>query len=215
MRINVFVARATGLSRRAADKAVETGRVNIGGRRAVTGQQLVETDQVKLDGQLIKLPSKTMTALLNKPAGYVVSRDGQGSQTVYDLLPNELHHLKPVGRLDKDSSGLLILTDDGQLANRLTHPSFQKEKIYEITLNKNLSSADEVAIKKGIMLNDGLSSLKLTGKGRKWTASMREGRNRQIRRTFEAIGYRVVDLHRSGFGDFNLENLAPGKYRLL
>ena len=112
MRVNKFIAGATGLSRRAADKAIEEGRVLVNGSRPSTGQDVTEADEVLLDGAKLGAPKPAQTILLNKPAGYVVSRDGQGSQTVYDLLPPGLQHLKPVGRLDKYSSGLLVLTND-------------------------------------------------------------------------------------------------------
>src|SRR5438874_1726673 len=105
MRINKFVAQTTGLSRRTVDTAIEEGRVSVNSLPASAGQQIATSDVVTLDGRPITPVVKTLTLILNKPVGYVVSRDGQGSQTVYDLLPPEYHSLKPVGRLDKDSSG--------------------------------------------------------------------------------------------------------------
>lgn len=138
MRINKYLALATGISRRAADAALGEFRVGINGKTAKIGTEVTESDVVTLDGRILSLPISKVTIMLNKPAGYVVSRDGQGSDTIYDLLPVEHDRLKPVGRLDKDSSGLLLLTNDGDLANQLTHPSYQKRKIYEITLDKPL-----------------------------------------------------------------------------
>ena len=138
MRINKFIAQATGLSRRAADTAIGEGRVLVNGQKPSAGQDVSTNDAVLMDGKRITAPNQAQTIILNKPVGYVVSRDGQGSQTIYDLLPPELHQLKPVGRLDKDSSGLLLLTNDGQLAQELTHPRYQKTKIYEIRLDKPL-----------------------------------------------------------------------------
>src|SRR3990167_9874353 len=134
MRINKYVALATGMSRRAADAVIELGKITVNGQPATAGQQISSEDKVALDGKNINTSSKIQTIILNKPVGYVCSRDGQGSKTIYDLLPAELHNLKPVGRLDKDSSGLLLLTNDGELAHKLTHPSFQKEKVYEVEL---------------------------------------------------------------------------------
>src|SRR4029079_9435972 len=113
MRINKFIALHSALSRRAADTAIEQGRVTVNGQTPSTGQDVTESDTVRLDGQSLKLNTAITTIMLNKPAGYVVSRQGQGSKTVYDLLPPELHKLKAVGRLDKNSSGLLLLTNDG------------------------------------------------------------------------------------------------------
>lgn len=215
MRINKHIAQSTGMSRRAADAAIEAGRVLVNGDRPSPGHQLIETDIVLLDGVRIGGPLKTQTIMLNKPTGYVVSRDGQGSQTVYDLLPEELHHLKPVGRLDKHSSGLLLLTNDGQLAQELTHPSRQKVKLYEIALNQPLAPLHRQMISdKGIMLDDGLSKLQLErfmeGNDARWIVTMHEGRNRQIRRTFESLGYTVTHLHRTQFGSYKLGSLRPG-----
>lgn len=150
--------------------------------------------------------------MLNKPAGYVCSRDGQGSRTVYDLLPPEMRALKPVGRLDKDSSGLLLLTNDGDLANNLTHPRYNKEKTYVVELHEPLSEPDRRKIGQGVKLEDGISKLQIKNPaGKSFTVVMSEGRNRQIRRTFEALGYTVTKLHRTKFGPYALENLGPGK----
>ncbi|HSX44613.1 MAG TPA: pseudouridine synthase [Candidatus Saccharimonadales bacterium] len=210
MRINQYVAKASGLSRRAADKAIESGQVLVNGRLAETGYNVQNDDVVTFNYQPLKL-KPTLTIIFNKPIGYICSRNGQGSQTIYDLLPAKYHNLKPVGRLDKDSSGLLVLTNDGELANQLTHPSFQKEKIYEVKLNKTLTTGDQTQIFEGVKLHDGLSSLRLQGVDKNWKVTMSEGRNRQIRRTFDALGYTVVKLHRIKFGDYQLRSLAKGK----
>src|SRR5256885_16513224 len=113
MRINKFVAVASGLSRRAADAAIAAGRVRVHGQPATAGQDLAEPDAVTPDGQPLTTPAAFTTILLNKPAGFVVSRSGQGARTIYELLPPKLHQLKPIGRLDKNSSGLLLLTNNG------------------------------------------------------------------------------------------------------
>jgi 23S rRNA pseudouridine2605 synthase len=217
MRLNKYIALGTGLSRRAADAAIVAGRVTINGQTADTGRQVTAGDVVTLDGRAIALIVKTLTLMLHKPTGYVVSRNGQGSKTIYDLLPEEYHSLKPVGRLDKDSSGLLLLTNDGELAHRLTHPSFRKLKIYELTLNKALEPLHQQMISgQGVPLDDGPSKLhleKLNNLRTDWRITMHEGRNRQIRRTFEALDYRVAKLHRIQFGDYRLD-LKPGSYTL-
>lgn len=215
MRINAYVARASGLSRRAADHAIDDGRVLINGRAAELGQTIATGDTVTLDGKLLRPPIATTTIMLNKPAGYVCSRQGQGSQTIYDLLPQRYHRLKPVGRLDKDSSGLLLLTDDGALANRLTHPRYGKTKIYAVVLDKSLAPADEKQIGDGVNLDDGISKLQLVrSSDSTLTVSLSEGRNRQIRRTFAALGYTVTSLHRVQFGDYRLDDLPVREYRL-
>lgn len=218
MRINKFVALATGMSRRAADAVITEGRVAIDGQPAQPASQVADGQQVTLDGKLLAATTRLQTILLNKPVGYVVSRDGQGSKTIYDLLPPELHNLKPIGRLDKDSSGLLLLTNDGQLAQQLTHPSYQKLKVYEVTLNKSLQPLHRQMISDfGLQLEDGPSKLGLErlqdGDETAWRVTMHEGRNRQIRRTFEALGYTVAALHRTHFGNVSLLDLPSGGYR--
>jgi 23S rRNA pseudouridine2605 synthase len=219
MRINKFVAQATGLSRRVADAAIAKGRVGVNGKPAANGHEVHPNDVVTLGGRRLALATFT-TIMLNKPVGYVCSRNGQGSKTIYDLLPPDLHHLKPVGRLDKDSSGLLLLTNNGDLANRLTHPSFQKQKIYEIKLDKSLTPADLAKINQGVRLDDGISHLILEatrGSSKSLTPTykirMAEGKNRQIRRTLKALGYTVISLHRTQFGPYTLTNIAIGKFR--
>jgi len=216
MRLNKYVALATGMSRRAADTAIEAGRVGINGKPAKVGQAVEEADQVSLDNRVITPPVNTTLVMLNKPVGYVCSRDGQGNKTVYDLLPENLHHLKPVGRLDKDSSGLILLTDDGQFAYEMTHPKFEKIKKYKIALNNDLAHADfDKITKSGVTLDDGLSKFSLdsiNSQPKEWKVEMREGRNRQIRRTFEALGYNVVKLHRTHLGPYELRTLTPGKF---
>ena len=211
MRLNQYIAQATGLSRRAADRAIANGQVKVNGITANVGTTLSQDDLVTLDNKPLK-PSEVITILFNKPSGFVCSRNGQGSSTIYDLLPNNLRNLKPVGRLDKDSSGLILLTNNGQLANELTHPKYQKVKAYEVVLDKELNANDQQQIEKGISLADGLSSLKLTGKGKNWQVEMSEGRNRQIRRTFEARGYSVVRLHRTKFGNYALDDVKLGSW---
>lgn len=213
MRINKFLARATGLSRRAADAAIQAGRVQVNGQIAKLGDPISESDTVQLDGTTLARQTDSLTIMLNKPSGYVCSRDGQGSRTIYDLLPAEYRHLKPVGRLDKDSSGLLLLTSDGDLANQLTHPRYGKSKRYQVVLDKPLEANDQVAIEQGVQLEDGPSQLALQGQGTDWQVTMSEGRNRQIRRTFTACGYTVTNLHRTDFGPYRLSpELTAGEW---
>lgn len=217
MRLNQFIALSTGVSRRQADSLIQAGRVHINGKPAQYGQPFSATDTITLDGRVLEAPQQTTTIILNKPVGYVCSRDGQGARTIYDLLPAELHTLKPVGRLDKDSSGLLLLTNDGKLANELTHPRYAKTKRYTVRLDKHLEDADCIHISQaGVNLDDGPSQLELQplgDNGKKWEVVMQEGRNRQIRRTFAALGYTVTELHRTEFGTYELGDMNPGQYR--
>ncbi len=218
VRLNKFIASSTGLSRRAADAAIQDGRVRVNNLLPEAGQQVQDTDAVTLDGKTLSAPQSHQTIMLNKPVGYIVSRDGQGGRTIYDIIPLELHRLKPVGRLDKHSSGLLLMTDDGDLAAELTHPKHHKVKIYEIVLNKPLAPLHRQMIADfGIQLEDGTSILGLErledGNETRWKVTMHEGRNRQIRRTFQALGYDVRRLHRTHFGPYILpKSLDPGKY---
>jgi len=217
MRINKFIALCTGLSRRTADALILKGGVLVNGKPPTSGQDITDADTVTLGGKPLQAPAARQTILFNKPVGYVVSRDGQGSRTIYDILPKELHTLKPVGRLDKDSSGLLLLTNDGQLAQELTHPSNQKIKVYEIELDKPLQPLHRQMVSdNGLQLSDGLSRLELERiherNDKAWRIRMHEGRNRQIRRTFAALGYMVVRLHRTHFGAYSLGAVQPGEY---
>jgi 23S rRNA pseudouridine2605 synthase len=217
MRINKFVALASQLSRRQADAAIAEGRVAVNGQKALTGQEVADVDSVTLDNRPIT-PAVKATIMLNKPVGYVCSREGQGSKTIYELLPPEYHHLNPVGRLDKDSSGLLLMTNDGDLAQELTHPSQQKQKVYEITLDKPLAPLHSQMIQDhGVQLDDGNSRFEVErisdGNDSRWQVTMHEGRNRQIRRTFESLGYTVTALHRSQFGSFMLGSLTVGHWQ--
>lgn len=213
MRINKYVARATGLSRRVADRLADSGQILVNGRPIKPGQEILSKDIVELDGKKLHLP-ETVTILFHKPVGYVCSRDGQGARTIYEILPEEYRQLKSIGRLDKDSSGLLLLTNDGDLTQKLTHPSYQKTKIYDVKLDKTLTTEDKLKIELGINLDDGVSKLGLIGDDKSWTVKMYEGRNRQIRRTFAALGYQVVNLHRTHFGDYQLGQLKTGQFKL-
>lgn len=213
MRLNKYLAQATGMSRRQADAAVAQQRVRINNHLAVMGQTVGPDDQVYLDNHAVKLPEQAITVMLNKPVGYVCSRDGQGSPTVYDLLPAKYHSLKPVGRLDKDSSGLLLLTNDGKLAHQLSHPSFQKQKVYAVELDKQLSPTAADQIEQGVKVENYTSQMHLDKtSGKSCQVTIHTGKNRQIRKTFAALGYRVVKLHRTKFGPYELSVLSAGQF---
>lgn len=220
-RLNKFIALHLGISRREADERIEKGRVIINGKPAILGQRAEEGQTITVDGKPLQATAQLQYLLLNKPVGYVSSRRAQGdTPTLYSLLPKEYHPLKPVGRLDKDSSGLILLTNDGDFAFRMTHPKFQKVKVYEVSLNKQLEPLHQQMIADfGVMLPDGRSQLGLTRAHdtdrRHWTITMSEGRNRQIRRTFAALGYEVKKLHRINFGNYALGDIKSGDYTLV
>lgn len=212
MRLNQYLAKHTELSRRSADAAIADGRVMVNGKIPEVGQQFDESDVVVLDGQPLK-QLKTTTIMLNKPVKTICSKIQQGNvQTVYSLLPPELQHLTYVGRLDKDTSGLLIMSNDGDLIQAVTHPSHKVDKIYEAQLPRPLRDQDLRQLQAGVELEDGISKLEVSGKGRNWVIKIHEGRNRQIRRTFEKLGYELDRLHRSKVGKLTLGSLKPGEY---
>lgn len=216
-RLNKFIAHTAGLSRREADAAIEQGRVIVNGIKASLGSQVGPDDVVLLDNTQLAGGHTYTYIQLHKPVGYVCSRRAQGDNpTIYDLLPAALHHLKPVGRLDKDSSGLLLLTDDGDLAHQMTHPKFYKSKKYDVTIDSALAPLHQQMINDyGVQLEDGPSKLqleKVTDDATKWHVTMHEGRNRQIRRTFASLGYTVTQLHRTQFGSYSLGDLPAGSY---
>ena len=213
MRLNQYLAKHTELSRRSADAAIADGRVIVNGKPPEIGQQFNESDVVELDGVPLK-KLKTTTIMLNKPIKTICSKIQQGTvATVYSLLPEDLQHLTYVGRLDKDTSGLLIMSNDGDLIQAVTHPSHQVIKQYEAQLPRTLRPQDLQALQAGVELEDGLSKLELSGKGRDWVIKIHEGRNRQIRRTFEKLGYELDRLHRSKVGKLTLGTLKTGDYK--
>jgi len=221
MRINKWLALHTELSRRKADEAVANGRVRINSVVAKIGDSIKDGDKLSLDGKDIVSTESYTTIMLNKPIGIVCSSVGQGSKTIYDIIPTKYHHLKSVGRLDKYTSGLLLMTNDGTLLNDLTHPSKNKEKIYFVELHKPLTESAQTHLKRGVDIDDERQSyLRVSAKfdvesDAVYTVKINEGRNRQIRRTFDAIGYDVIRLHRSEFADYKLGLLKPGEIKLL
>jgi 23S rRNA pseudouridine2605 synthase len=215
MRLNRFIAGASGLSRRAADEAIAAGRVVVNERPGSLGQTVETGDRVELDGKVLVLPEHHTYVIYHKPIGFITSRQQQGdTPTIYENLPVELQRLQSVGRLDKDTSGLLVLTDDGDYAHEQTHPSFEKEKRYEVQLSKPLSEDDANHLRNGVALKDGPSRLGIEMvDGKDVVVKISEGRNRQIRRSFDALGYNVIGLHRTDFGELTLGKLKPGEWR--
>ena len=219
VRLNKYLAHSFGISRREADHAIEQGRARVNGRTVQLGKIIQPArDTVTLDNDTADVKPKRYTyLLLNKPVGYVCSRKQQGdAPTIYTLLPRQHHHLKVAGQLDKDSCGLVLLTDDGDTIFKLTHPKFAKEKVYHVGLNKPLKLSDKKKIEAGIELDDGVSTLKIQVIKSKmpnmYKITMTEGRNRQIRRTFKALGYTVTHLERTGFGRYRLSQLQDKPY---
>lgn len=217
-RLNKHLALELGVSRREADTLIEKGKVAINGNLATLGARFNDNDTITINGKLLEPTAKHTYLLFNKPIGYVSSRRAQGdNETIYALLPKKYHALKPVGRLDKDSSGLIMLTNDGDFAFRMTHPKFYKTKVYDVKLDRDLEPLHQQMISDyGVQLEDGVSKFLLerqTDESRKeWQVTMHEGRNRQIRRTFAALGYTVTKLHRITFGPYSLGDIKPGAF---
>ena len=219
-RLNKFLALQLGISRRQADELIEKGRISINGKTAQLGERFKAGDKIKLGEKIIsKTHEEKKYVIFNKPRGYVCSRKKQGeNETIYAILPKEFSVLKPVGRLDKYSSGILLLTNDGDFAFQMTHPKFRKVKEYLISLDTPLQPIHQQMIADfGINLPDGKSQLgleRLDDSRKNWKVIMSEGRNRQIRRTFSAIGYKVEELHRTVFGSYILpKDLNFGDFR--
>lgn len=213
IRLNKFLAERIGVSRREADDLIAAGKVKINSKTAQLGARLDKNDKVWYNGSIIPFQTEYLYIAMHKPVGYVCSRRAQGNApTIYNLLPEEYRKLKTVGRLDKDSSGLILLTNDGDFAFQHTHPKFKKEKIYEVELNKPLEPLHQQMISDyGVMLDDGPSRFLVIRDNNIYIVKLSEGRNRQIRRTFAALGYRVTKLHRTTFGIYKLSGLKPGE----
>ena len=218
MRINLFLAKALGISRRSADSYLEKEKIRVNGELASAGQQVdPEKDEITLDNRTLHLndPNKTTIALY-KPRKCVTTRkDPQKRRTVIDLLPQELKKLKPIGRLDYDSEGLLLLSDDGELIYRMTHPKFEKEKEYVMELQYDISDELIEDFKKGIMLTEGLARADRVEKlaDKKISVTLHQGYNRQLRRMAELCGNEVTRLKRIRMGDIELGDLKPGEWR--
>ena len=218
VRLNKFLAERLGLSRREADDLIFAGKILVNQKPAVLGARIDKNDKVCYNKKIVPFEADFFYLAMNKPVGYVCSRRAQGdTPTLYKLLPQKYHKLKTVGRLDKDSSGLILLTNDGNFAFQMTHPKFHKEKIYEVTLDRPLEPLHQQMISDyGVMLDDGPSKFTIVRKTQStYIVTLSEGRNRQIRRTFAALGYRVTSLHRTQFGKYQLSGLEPGKYVII
>lgn len=217
-RLQKVLARAGFGSRRACEEMIEDGRVVVNGDVAILGRRVnVEGDEVSVDGVLIGVRPGMVYYLLNKPAGVVTTaQDPQGRPTVVGLVPDE-PRVFPVGRLDMETEGLLLLTNDGSLAHRLTHPSFGVEKEYMAKVSGEPTRGDLRRLREGVDLEDGMTAparvavlapdlLRIT---------IHEGRNRQVRRMCDAIGHGVVRLVRTRVGPLADRSLSPGQWREL
>ena len=219
LRLNKFLAERLGVSRREADELIDSKKILIDGQLAKLGARVNKSNKVCYNNKTVPFETEFSYLAFHKPVGFLCSRRSQGAPTIYELLPKKFSHLKSVGRLDKDSSGLILLTNDGDFAFSMTHPKFRKTKVYEVTLNKPLEPLHQQMITDyGIEIGDGLSRFKVIRvepETAQYLVFLTEGRNRQIRRTFAALGYTVTKLHRTQFGKYELGNLKPGEYVII
>ncbi|NLD35916.1 MAG: rRNA pseudouridine synthase [Desulfatiglans sp.] len=223
-RINRILSLSGVTSRRKADELIKSGRVSINGKKifelgtkAVWGK-----DSIRVDGKEISGPQSRVYVMLNKPFGYITSmNDPQDRPVVTDLIEDIPERLYPVGRLDFDSIGLLILTNDGDFAYRLTHPKYHVARTYKVTIEGGISEDTMDRLKNGIQLEDGFSGtskaalISQSGSRSVIRMTVTRGRNRMVRRMVEAVGCKVIQLMRTGFGELELGNLKIGKYRIL
>ena len=216
MRLNAYLARAGVASRRGADELIKAGRVTVNGEPGRLNTFVAGRDRVEVDGERVT-PQGLTYVLLHKPAATVTTaHDPQGRRTVVDLV-DVPERVVPVGRLDADTTGALLLTNDGPLAHRLAHPRYGVEKVYEAEVEGRPGSETIRALADGIELEDGLTA---PAKARRLGPSrielvLHEGRNRQVRRMLEAVGHPVRSLRRTAYAGLTLEGLEPGQWREL
>jgi 23S rRNA pseudouridine2605 synthase len=216
MRLNAWLARAGVASRRKADELIKDGRVTVNGEVGQLNTFIGAKDEVSLDGRPLA-KQRLAYVLLHKPAGVVTTAsDPQGRRTVVDLVEHS-SRVVPVGRLDADTTGALLLTNDGELSHRLAHPKYEVDKVYEVETWTQPSDADLERLRTGVELDDGPTSPADVRRlsGARIELTIHEGRNRQVKRMFEAVGHRVRSLHRSRYGPLTLGGLEPGRWREL
>ena len=222
MRINRYLAECGVASRRSSDKLIDENKVKINGKIAKLGDEVEIGDTVTVDNQTVKPVRKFDYYIMNKPKGYICSvKDEKGRKTVMDLLPNNQKRLFPVGRLDYDSEGLLIITNDGELTNRLTHPRNEIPKTYLVKISGNITEDQLNQLRSGVII-DGVRTKKCNLKivetlktSTKLHITITEGRNRQVRKMFEVIGKDVDLLKRIKIGELSLRGLDRGEVRSL
>ena len=216
MRLNAYLARAGVASRRRSDELIKAGRVTVNGEPGQLNTFVARRDRVELDGAPVELQPLTYV-LLHKPAGAVTTAsDPQGRRTVVDLVEHE-SRVVPVGRLDADTTGAILLTNDGELAHRLAHPRYEVEKVYEAEVEGEPSEETLERLRAGIELDDGPTAPAQAQLLERGTVelSIHEGRKHQVKRMLAAVGHPVTRLHRSRYAGLTLEGLEPGAWREL
>lgn len=222
-RLQKVMAHAGIASRRKSEDIIAEGRVQVNGK-VVTEMGIKvdpQQDEIKVDGELINKENRVYL-LLYKPVGYITTVDDpQGRQTVLDLIDDLSQRIYPVGRLDYDTSGLILLTNDGDLTYVLTHPSFEIDKTYLVEVENNVTKSEIKQLREGIKLEDGITApaeIKILDRNERrtlFTLTIHEGRNRQVRRMCKSIGHPVISLKRTSYAFLTLADLTPGEYRYL
>jgi 23S rRNA pseudouridine2605 synthase len=215
--LNVYLARAGVASRRKADELIKAGRVTVNGEPGQLNTFVAKRDRVELDGRPLERQALAYV-LLNKPARVVTTaRDPQGRPTVVKLVAHHGTRLVPVGRLDADTTGALLLTNDGELAHRLAHPRYEVEKVYEAEVEGEPSDDALARLEQGVQLDDGPSAPAQARRlaPNRVELSIHEGRKHQVKRMLAAVGHPVRTLHRSRYAGLTLEGLGPGESREL
>ena len=223
VRLNKFIASSGLCSRRKADELIGAGKVFVNGKQVFDFSTTVSRkDRVSVEGKNISVQKEFTYIKYYKPAGYITTKsDEKGRKTIYDILPEEVQHLKPVGRLDKDSTGLLIMTDDGDLINKMTHPSIKIPKVYRVCVEGKIEQNDLILWAKGIELEKGKiayaeAAVEDFEDGNTiLTVILRQGMNRQIRKMAEAIHHPVISLKRTHHGCIDLLGLKKGAFKYL
>lgn len=220
VRLNKYIASAGICSRRKADEMIEQGLVNVNGKRvSELGYLVSEKDKVFIDEKLIH-PLKHEYYRFYKPAGYITTADDEkGRKTIYDILPEELHKLNPVGRLDRESTGLIILTNDGELINELTHPSVKIQKVYIVSINGRINQNHIDQMANGIEIEPNKKAyaevevLEISNKSTLMEVVLYQGMNRQIRKMFDYLGFEVESLKRIQHATITLDGLKRGEFK--
>lgn len=222
MRINKYLSESGVCSRRAADKLIEDGEVKINGKPAKLGDDVTDDDLVTVGGEVVSAVKKYDYYAMNKPKGYVCTvKDDKGRKTVMDLLPPGIQRVVPVGRLDYDTEGLLLFTNDGELTNKLTHPKNGVYKTYLVKVESYIPDEALKTLSRGVELDGKYTNpckVKLIERnklGTKLHISINEGRNRQVRRMFETIGFDIDFLKRISIGELTVSGLDRGDVRKL
>lgn len=221
MTLNKYIAYSGACSRRDAAEMVKKGKVRVNGELILEpGYRVVPGDQVTLSGKKLTPQKGLVYILLNKPKGYITTtEDPEDRKTVMDLVANaEVERLFPVGRLDRNTTGVLLLTNDGPLAHKLAHPSYNIKKVYQVTLDKNLTRADYEKIAKGLTLEDGfiqVDAIAYLENRHELGIEIHSGKNRIVRRIFESLGYTVEKLDRVMYAGLTKKNVSRGKWRFL